>query len=355
MKFSRTQLAVVVGAGVMLSAGWLIGSSSENGGASLSSAKAAISEAPAKSVGARGAEAGVANKTLPAVGQSVVDVASTVDAPSSPAVARLGSIAVTQNEMEQLLRSLPEATRQQFQDNRPALDQWLRARLAEEALLAQAVAQGWKERLEVKTLAQAAERQVVLQTYLESVSQVPPEYPSADELKAAFEANKAQLTTPAQYRVSQVFVAAPYQDAEAVTKARKQAAELTKKARADGADFAALVKTHSQDEATAARGGDSGWAPLPQLVPEIRAAVAALKKGAVSEPVQSQAGFHVLKLVDYRAAVTPDVSQVEAQLREALRRQRQGTVAKAYLEGLVDAGTLSIDGAALSAAFDAVR
>ncbi|MGP1615870.1 MAG: peptidylprolyl isomerase, partial [Pollutimonas bauzanensis] len=140
-----------------------------------------------------------------------------------------------------------------------------------------------------------------------------------------------------------------------VAKARKQAAELVKKARADGADFAALVKAHSQDEATAARGGDTGWAPLTQLLPEMRAAVAALKKGAVSEPVQSPAGFHVLKLVDYRAAVTPGLGQVEDQLRDALRRQRKGTVAKAYLDGLVDAGTLSIDGATLSAAFDAVR
>ncbi len=348
MKFSRTQVAIVAGAAVMVGAGWLIGASTGESASPLSSAQAALNDAPAT-------VAGATDSAVKGAGAPVSSVVEPDAGVSAPAVARLGSVAVTQDDMERLLRSLPEATRQQLKDNRPALDRWLRARLAEEALLAQAVAQGWKERPEVKTLTEAAQRQVVLQTYLESVSEVPVEYPSAEELQAAFEANKAQWTTPAQYRVSQVFVAAPYQDAEAVSKARKQAADIAKRARADGADFEALVKAHSQDEATAARGGDTGWAPLPQLVPEIRASVAALKKGAVSDPVQSQAGFHILKLVDYRAQVTPELGMVDAQLREALRRQRQGTVAQAYLEGLVDAGTLSIDGATLSAAFDAVH
>lgn len=346
MKFNRTQVAVVVGAAALIGAGWLIGASNGDQVSPLPKAQAALNEAPAKA-GVPGS-ATAAGAPTAASGQAPVQ-------DSAPAVARLGSVAVTQDDMERLLRSLPEASRQQLKDNRPALDQWLRARLAEEALLTQALAQGWKDRPEVKTLTQAAERQVVLQTYLESVSQVPANYPSAQELQAAYEANKAQLTAPAQYRVSQVFLAAPFQDPEAVTKARKQAADIAKKARAEGADFAALVKAHSQDTATAERGGDTGWAPLQQLVPEIRASVSALEKGAVSEPVQSQAGFHVLKLVDYRAQTTPDLSAVQARLREALRRQRKGTVAQAYLEGLVDAGTLSIDGATLSAAFDAVQ
>ncbi|AEC18800.1 PpiC-type peptidyl-prolyl cis-trans isomerase [Pusillimonas sp. T7-7] len=339
MKLSRTHVAMVLGAGAVIGAGWLIASPSSQQAAPLSSAQAAITETgqPASAVA-----------TPPAASAAVAS------AMHAPAVARLGNVAVRQDEMEQLLRSLPPATRDQLKEDRPALDQWLRARLAEEALLAQAVAQGWKERPEIKQLTDAAERQVVLQTYLESVSQVPAAYPSQEELQAAYEANKAQFTTPAQYRVSQIFLVAPYQDAEAVAKMRKQAGELVKKARADKADFAALVKEHSQDEATAARGGDTGWAPLQQLVPEIRTSVAALDKGAVSEPIQSQAGFHILKLVDQRAPVTPELAQVQEQLREALRRQRKSTVAKAYLEGLVDAGTLSIDGATLNAAFDAV-
>ncbi|MCQ9616645.1 peptidylprolyl isomerase [Paenalcaligenes niemegkensis] len=334
MKLSRIHLAVVIGAGVIAGAGWLIGSSSESGTSALSSAQAAINQSSAN---------------------PIANAAATGSMSSSPAVARLGSVAVTQTDMEALLRSLPETTRQQLEHNRPALDQWLRARLAEEALLAQAQAQGWKERPEVKNLTAAAEKQVVLQTYLESVSQVPADYPSADDLAAAYDANKAQFTSPAQYRVSQLFLAAPYYDADAVSKTRAEAMELAKKASAKDADFAELAKAHSQDEATAARGGDSGWTPLAQLVPELRSSVALLKKDGVSEPVQSQAGFHILKLVDYRPAVTPELAQVEDQLREALRRQHKGTVAKAYLEGLVDAGTLSIDGATLNAAFDAVR
>ncbi|MAO52122.1 MAG: peptidylprolyl isomerase [Pusillimonas sp.] len=347
MKFKRTQIAIMVGAVALICVGWLIGASKGDQESPLPEARAALNETPAK-VSAADSSVAAAGALTSSSGEQQKQV-------SAPVVASLGSVAVTQDDMERLLRSLPETTRQQLKNNRPALEQWLRARLAEETLLTQALAQGWSDRPEIKTLTQAAERQVVLQTYLESVSQVPTAYPSAEELQAAYEANKAQLTIPAQYRVSQVFLAAPFQDVEAVTKARKQAMDVAKKARAEGADFAALVKAYSQDEATAERDGNIGWAPLQQLVPEIRASVSALEKGEVSDPVWSQAGFHVLKLVDYRAQIKPELSEVQGQLREALRRQRKGKVAQAYLQGLVESGTLSIDGATLSAAFNAVQ
>ncbi|MBO9356977.1 peptidylprolyl isomerase [Bordetella petrii] len=341
MKFKRTQVALAVGGLALIGAGFAIGTWSSGSPSALPEAQAVTHEAPGKAVATSDAE----KAGDPEVAASA----------NSPAVARLGNLAVGQEEVTRLLRNLPQATRAQLKEDRSALDQWLRTRLAEEALLAEAQRQGWKERPEVKELAQAAERQVVLQTYLDEVSQVAADYPSDKELQAAYDANKVQWTSPAQYRVSQIFLAAPYQDAEAVAKVRKHAADIAKKARAKGADFTALVKEYSQDEATAAQEGDTGWAPLQQLVPEIRATVAALDKGAVSEPVQSQAGFHVLKLADFREQTTPELGAVREQLRQALRRQRKAAVAQAYLKGLVDAGTLSIDGASLRAAFDAAQ
>ncbi|WP_454695729.1 peptidylprolyl isomerase [Achromobacter aegrifaciens] len=290
-------------------------------------------------------------KGLAAAAQAV-PAAAVPAPPKVPAVATLGAVQVDRDELVRQLEALPLEARAQLKHNRADLDQWLRARLAEKALVEQARAQGWQERPELKRAFQAAQERIVLQTYLVSVSRAPDDYPAEADLRAAYERAKPNLAQPAMYRVSQIFLPAALGDSEAVAATRKQALDLAKRAQAPKADFAALAKSYSQDASTNAQGGDIGYVPLEQLTPEMRPVIAQLKAAEVSAPVQSAAGFHILKLVDLRAASVAPYEQVKEELRAALRTQRQELAAKAYLEGLLNAGTVSIDGAALNTAFD---
>lgn len=192
----------------------------------------------------------------------------------------------------------------------------------------------------------AATEQIVFRDYLQSVSQVPADYPSAAELQQAYDSGKSAWQTPPLYRVSQIFLAV--NEPQALEQVRRLAQELSKKAQAAPAEFAALAAQYSQDPGTAQRGGDSGLQPLQQLVPEVRGAVARLKVGGVSEVVQSAAGFHVLKLTEQQPARTASLDELRDQLTQALRAQRQEQIAKAYLEGMLNTATLSIDGAVLN-------
>ncbi|UST76853.1 peptidylprolyl isomerase [Pseudomonas siliginis] len=265
---------------------------------------------------------------------------------AGPAVARLGNQQVSPEELQALLATVPAQTREQLRGNREALERWIRARLAEKAVLEQADAQGWAQRPDVARQTRAATEQIVFRDYLRSVSQVPAEYPSAAELQQAYDAGKANWQTPALYRVSQIFLAV--NDSASLETVRKQAAELSKKAQTAPSDFAALATQHSQDRVTAERGGDTGLQPLQQLVPEVRGAVARLKVGAVSDPVQSAAGFHVIKLTEQQPARTATLEELRDQLTQALRAQRQEQIAQAYLDGMLNTATLSIDGAELN-------
>ncbi|OFJ44512.1 peptidylprolyl isomerase [Pseudomonas koreensis] len=265
---------------------------------------------------------------------------------SGPAVARLGNQQVSPEELQALLATVPAQTREQLRGNREALERWIRSRLAEKAVLEQADAQGWAQRPDVARQTRAATEQIVFRDYLRSVSQVPVEYPSAAELQQAYDAGKANWQAPALYRVSQIFLGVS--DAANVETVRKQAAELSKKAQSAPADFAALATQYSQDRVTAERGGDTGLQPLQQLVPEVRSAVARLKVGAVSDPVQSAAGFHVIKLTEQQPARTATLEELRDQLTQALRAQRQEQIAQAYLDGMLNTATLSIDGAELN-------
>ncbi|WP_425220304.1 peptidylprolyl isomerase [Pseudomonas gozinkensis] len=272
--------------------------------------------------------------------------APVIAANAGPAVARLGNQQVSPEELQALLAAVPPQTREQLRGNREALERWIRSRLAEKAVLEQADAQGWAQRPDVVRQTRAATEQIVFRDYLQSVSKVPADYPSAAELQQAYDAGKANWQTPALYRVSQIFLGVNEpQNLEAV---RKQATELSKKAQSTPSEFAALAKEFSQDRLTAERGGDTGLQPLQQLVPEVRGAVARLKVGAVSDPVQSSAGFHVIKLTEQQPARTATLDELRDQLTQALRAQRQEQIAQAYLDGMLNTATLSIDGAELN-------
>lgn len=263
-----------------------------------------------------------------------------------PAVARLGNQQIDLPELKSVLASLPAESREQLRGNRGALETWLRSRLAQKAVLEQADAQGWRQRPEVEQQTRDATEQIVFRDYMLSVSQVPADYPSAAELQQAYDSGKAQWMTPPLYRVSQIFLAV--NDPQGVDAVRRQAQELSRRAQVAPGDFAALATQYSQDPGTAQQGGDSGLQPLQQLVPPVREAVARLKVGAVSDVVQSTAGFHVLKLTAQQPARTATLDELRERLTQALRAQRQEQIAKAYLEGMLNTATLSIDGAQLN-------
>ena len=174
-----------------------------------------------------------------------------------------------------------------------------------------------------------------MQSYLESVSRAPDDYPTEADLASAYERAKPQLAQPALYRVSQIFLPAPLGDAEAVAAARKQAQELVKRAQAPGRfrrwrrQFAGRQQPRT--------GRRHRLLPLAQLTPEMRPAVEQLKTGDVSAPVQSAAGFHILKLADLRPAGVTPFDQVKGEPRRAAQ-PASGTCRARLSGGLAECG-----------------
>lgn len=277
---------------------------------------------------------------------------------SESAVATLGSIHISATEVQQLLRAMPESERAKVKSNREGLENWLRQRLAGEAVLREAQQKKWAERPEVRARVDAAVKdvtaRVVSSSYLESIVQLPAGFPSDAEVSAAYERAKPQLNMAATYRVAQIFLpVTPDADAATIAAVRTRASELAVQARTG--DFAALAKAHSQDAASAAQGGEVGNLPLAQLLPETREMVATMQPNQISDPVRSTAGFHVLKLLGSQPARPATLEEAKPMLQAALREQRQQELINTHLSKLAPPSSVSIDKAALDAVLQKVN
>ncbi|WP_284047373.1 peptidylprolyl isomerase [Guyparkeria hydrothermalis] len=133
---------------------------------------------------------------------------------------------------------------------------------------------------------------------------------SEEELKAAYEEAVKDLGGEEQHRAAHILV-----------KDEDKARDLLKQIQ-DGGDFAELAKEHSEDKVSGEAGGDLGWFSLDQMVEPFANAVAELEPGELDdELVETQFGWHIIKLEGVRKSPPPTFEQMRPQLEDSLRRK----------------------------------
>jgi peptidyl-prolyl cis-trans isomerase C len=102
---------------------------------------------------------------------------------------------------------------------------------------------------------------------------------------------------------------------------KEKADQLIKKIKA-GAKFEDVAKAESTDNSKT-NGGDLGWFTLSRMVKPFADAVKGLKKGEMTpEPVQTQYGYHIIKLEDTRDVAPPPFDQVKAQVAKGVMQKK---------------------------------
>jgi peptidyl-prolyl cis-trans isomerase D len=140
----------------------------------------------------------------------------------------------------------------------------------------------------------------------------------ASDIEKAYNNNIEQYTTPEQVRASHILLKTEGKD-DAAVKARAE--DVLKQARA-GADFAELAKKYSEDDQSAKNGGDLDYFGRGRMVPEFDQAVFAMTPGQTSDLVKTQYGYHIIKLVDKKAATTRTLAEVRQQITDQLAYER---------------------------------
>lgn len=153
-----------------------------------------------------------------------------------------------------------------------------------------------------------------------------------DDLKRRYAEIAAAEAGEEEVRASHLLVHSTADAAEGdVEAARRLAEELARRAR-EGEGLAALAETSPAGAQLSA--GDLGWFRRGELVRELEEVAFSLQPGAISEPVRTRFGWHVLLVEERRAVPPPAFETVAAQLRERLYEEELERQTQRYLEGL---------------------
>lgn len=164
--------------------------------------------------------------------------------------------------------------------------------------------------------------------------------PGEAALRERFEENQSRSAEQEQRLASHILVeVAEDADAAAQQAAQQKAAQLSEQARAAGADFAALAKASSDDSGSRDMAGDIGWIARGAMPEAFEEALYALEPGAVSEPVKTEFGWHIIQLRQIKAGQQASFEDARESLakeqatvdRERAFNERSGTIVDAVL------------------------
>jgi peptidyl-prolyl cis-trans isomerase D len=147
---------------------------------------------------------------------------------------------------------------------------------------------------------------------------------TGQQIERSYNDNIQQYSTPEQVRASHILLKTEGKDDAAV---KKQAEELLAKLKA-GANFEELAKKNSEDEGSAAKGGDLDFFGKGAMVPEFDKVAFSLQPGQLSDLVKSSFGYHIIKVTDKRAASQKTLPEVRAQIEDQLKWEQAQTAAQ---------------------------
>ncbi|MGW8392384.1 peptidylprolyl isomerase [Pseudoduganella sp. HUAS MS19] len=234
-------------------------------------------------------------------------------------VATVNGKAIPSSQMEAAVK---QAAAQGQPDSPQLRDMIKKSLIGREVLVQEATKQGVAANKEVKEALEQARQEIIIRALL--VNYVKKNPVSDAEIKSAYEQFKASKGDK-EYHARHILV-----------KTEKEATDIIAKLKG-GAKFEELAKA-SQDPGSAANGGDLDWAAAGNYVKPFADAMVALKDGQITDkPVQSQFGYHVIKLEGSRAAKVPSLEEVKPQIAESLTQRkvaayRDQLVAKAKVQ-----------------------
>ena len=242
------------------------------------------------------------------VGALLVAAPIAAAAQATPA-AKVNGVTIPQYRFEAAVKSRVA----QGQADSPEMRKGIRDALINQEVVAQeAVRRGLEKQPNVADRIELDRQSALANAYFEDYLKRNPI--TDDMLRKEYERLKPELPAR-EYKVRHILV-------EKEDEAKNLIAQIRK-----GGNFEKLASEHSKDPGSKPRGGDLDWAPAERYVKPFADAVTRLKKGAMTDvPVQTDYGYHIIRVDDERATKIPSFDEAKQQLQQLVQQQ---TVQKA--------------------------
>jgi peptidyl-prolyl cis-trans isomerase C len=183
--------------------------------------------------------------------------------------------------------------------------------------------------MDEKDLREYTRRDLLISRFVESVI-APNVKVTEEDARTFYSQNPDKFNRGESVRASHILIGV---DATATAEEKKKAAEKAEKLRkelAGGADFATLAKGNSTCPSSQ-QGGDLGFFGKGQMVPPFEKSVFALKPGEISDVVETQFGYHIIKLTERKPAETVTFKEAQARIEEYLKGQKINVAVGEYV------------------------
>ena len=154
---------------------------------------------------------------------------------------------------------------------------------------------------------------------------------SDEESKKFYDQNPDKFSQSETVKASHILIGVDSKATEEEKKKAREKAEKLRKDLAGGADFATLAKENSTCPSSQ-KGGDLGYFGKGQMVPAFEQAAFSLKKDEMSNVVETQFGYHIIKLTDKKGAETIAYKDAKQRIEEYLKNQKISSAVTAFLE-----------------------
>lgn len=285
------------------------------------------------------------------------------DAEAAQVVAKVNDVEITEGEIQKVLGMFTKQMGQRIPPDQLAtalprireriVEELVMRRIMLEEVAKQGIGISDSEFAEIKAeLAEELPPDVTLESYMEETGTTEAEMreqmavrkmimakaesiakPTDEEIQAFYDENKEGFAQGESVTASHILIKVDPADDETAKAAKRERLEGLRKQLQEGADFAELAQANS-DCPSASSGGDLGSFGKGQMVPAFEDAAFAQPVGSVGEVVETQFGFHLIKVAERAEAKTLDFAEVKPRISEIIYSQKQQDAVKAYVDGL---------------------
>ncbi len=224
-------------------------------------------------------------------------------------VARIKGRKITLEEFQARVAEIPSYY-QGFLATESGKKELLDGMIAELVLVQKAKGEGLHRKEEVRSKLRNVQDRVLLEAMVQELQKGRIAV-SDEEVKEYFEKNKEKFTNPQEVRVSHILV-------RKKSEAKKILNELL-----EGGSFEKLAQKYSIDSITAPKGGDLGYISPGEMIPAFEEAIFALeKKGDIGPIIETQFGYHLVKLTDTKKLENKTPEEINFEIKTTIQNEK---------------------------------